>query len=219
MSAGEAMSQDNEAYLESSEYVDSNDPDIQAFAKKHAQGADAREIAVSLYYAARDEVSYDAYQVGVDPRFYRASDCLREGKGFCIPKAALLAAVSRAAGIPARVGFADVRNHLSTPRLDALVGSNIYRWHSYTEQLINGRWVKSTPAFDSKLCEALGVHTLEFDGREDSLFQEFNVAGHKHMEYVTDRGQFADVPYAQIVETFRNKCPRWLFNLDERDAT
>jgi len=33
--------------------------------------------------------------------------CLARGSGFCVGKAALLAAAVRASGIPARVGFAD----------------------------------------------------------------------------------------------------------------
>ena len=34
-----------------------------------------------------------------------------------IGKASLLAACARAIGVPARVGYADVRNHLTSPRL------------------------------------------------------------------------------------------------------
>ncbi|HEY5789530.1 MAG TPA: transglutaminase-like domain-containing protein, partial [Gammaproteobacteria bacterium] len=176
-------------YLAAGRFVDADDPGVVAFARA-AAGAERDELAraVRLYYAVRDQVLYDPYHVGEDPEYYRAGACLAAGRGFCIPKAALLAACARAVGLPARVGYADVRNHLSTPRLEALIGGSVYTWHSYTEFYLEGRWVKATPAFDGALCARLGVHALEFDGREDSLFQEYNRAGHRHMEYVRERG-------------------------------
>ena len=100
-----------------------------------------------------------------------ASDILAAGRGYCVSKAALLAAVARAAGVPARVGYADVRNHMTSPRLYESLGTDIFHWHSYADLYVDGRWVKATPAFNASLCDRLGVHVLEFDGRSDSLFQ------------------------------------------------
>lgn len=197
----------------SGRFIDSDTAAVRAFARRSAGTAPSeRERAVNLYYAVRDGVVYDPYYVGRDPRYFRASECLRAQRGFCIAKAALLAACARALGIPARVGFADVRNHLTTPKLTELIGGNLYRWHSYTELYLRERWVKSTPAFDRSLCERFGVHALEFDGGEDSLFQEYNKAGDRHMEYVRERGSFADVPFETIVEDFATHHPRWLAN-------
>ena len=198
-------------YLAPGPFVDSDDPDVRAFAEKTARDADgALAQAVTLYYAVRDEILYDPYYVGADRTYFRASDCLRAGRGFCIPKAALLAAAARALGIPARVGYADVRNHLTTRRLAELVGGDLYVWHGYTELRLEGRWVKATPAFNLSLCERFGVRPLEFDGRRDSLFHEFDRAGRRHMEYVRDRGHYADVPYEAIVADFDRAHPRWL---------
>ncbi len=194
-------------------FIDSDAAPVRAFARRSAGTASSeRERAVNLYYAVRDGIVYDPYYVGRDPRYFRASACLRARRGFCIAKAALLAAGARALGIPARVGFADVRNHLTTPKLTELIGGNLYRWHSYTELYLQGRWVKSTPAFDRSLCERFGVHALDFDGAEDSLFQEYNKAGDRHMEYVRERGSFADVPFETIVHDFAEHHPRWLAN-------
>ena len=204
-------------YLVPRRFVDSADPAIVAFAQRAVAGVvSARERGVALYYAVRDEVGYDPYCVGSHEKYFRAGACLERGSGFCIPKAALLAACARAVGIPARVGYADVRNHLSTPRLSAMVGGDVYHWHSYTDMLLDGRWVKSTPAFDRALCERLGVHALDFDGVEDSLLQEYNRAGDRHMEYLAQRGTFADVPFARIVADFERLHPTWLHNLDAR---
>jgi len=200
-----------EPYLVSGEFIDSDDPDVRRFATRAAaDAADARDRAVKLYYAVRDTIPYDPYYVGADRAYFRASACLRAQRGFCIPKAALLAATARAMGIPARVGYADVRNHLTTPRLAELVGGDLYVWHGYTEFHLEGHWVKATPAFNLSLCERFGVQPLDFDGRQDSLFHEFDRAGRRHMEYVRERGHYADVPYEAIVADFNRYHPRWL---------
>ena len=60
-----------------------------------------------------------------------------------------------------------------------------------------------------------GVHPLEFDGRHDSLFHEFDQAGRKHMEYVRDRGHYADVPYKMILADFHRSYPRWMALVSE----
>ena len=197
------------ACLEPAEYVDSGAPNIVAFARKVCEGvADVITRAVRLYYAVRDGIVYTPYCDFKSPETFRASACLARGSGFCVAKAALLAAAARASGIPARVGFADVRNHLTTPRLRQLMGTDLFYYHGYTELYLDGKWVKATPAFDNRLCEKFGVRPLEFDGREDSLFHPYDVSGRRHMEYVRDRGAAADVPVADIIETFTRFYPQ-----------
>lgn len=206
-----------EPYTLAGEFIDSGDAGVQEFARKVTAGAgDDVSRAVKLYYAVRDEILYDPYYGGEARRYYRASDCLRAKRGFCIPKAALLAAGARCLGIPARIAFADVRNHLCTKKLLELMGGDIFIWHSLTELYLEGRWVKATPAFNLSLCQRFGVHPLEFDGRHDSLFHEFDQAGRKHMEYVKDRGHYADVPYEAILADLRKAYPRWMTLVNER---
>ncbi len=186
--------------------MDSGAPGIVAFARRVCEGAtDDVTKAVRLYYAIRDGIVYTPYVDFTSPETFRASACLARGSGFCVAKAALLAAAARASGIRARVGFADVRNHLTTPRLRQLMGTDVFYYHGYTELYLGGKWVKATPAFDRGLCERFGVRPLDFDGLEDSLFHPHDVAGRRHMEYVRDRGPSADVPVAEILETF-NRC-------------
>ena len=48
---------------------------------------------------------------------------------------------------------------------------------------------------------------LEFDGRNDSIFHPFDKAGRRHMEYVNDRGQYADVPFDDIKANFLEVYP------------
>jgi transglutaminase-like putative cysteine protease len=199
-----------ELYLAAGEFIDSSHPEVRAFAQKTTVGAaDAVSRAVKLYYAVR-EILYDPYCAGEDRSYFRASDCLRAKRGFCIPKAALLAAAARSVGIPARVGYADVRNHLSTQKLIELIGGDLFIWHGFTELYVEGRWVKATPAFNLSLCKRFGVLPLEFDGRHDSLFHEYDQGGRRHMEYVRQRGHYPDVPYDTIIADFKKMYPRWL---------
>jgi transglutaminase-like putative cysteine protease len=190
-------------FLATGSYIDSDSPQVIAFAKQAAVGAADERIAVlRLYTAVRDGVIYDPYVNFADPTNYRASGVLAAGRAFCIGKAALLAAGARVIGVPARVGYADVRNHLTSRRLYEKIKTDVFRWHSYTELFLSGRWVKATPAFDRALCDRVGLKPLEFDGETDSLFHEFDQAGRRHMEYLRDRGPFADVPFDTIKADF-----------------
>lgn len=195
------------AYLQPAQFIDSAHAAVAAFARQHARGGSDRDRAVSLYYAVRDGIRYNPFLDFSRDEAYRASSVLTLGEGFCVGKAALLAACARAVGVPARVGFADVKNHLTTPRLRELMGSDLFIYHGYTELLLEGRWVKATPAFNLVLCERFKVKPLEFDGREDSIFHPFDTDGRRHMEYVHDRGTFADVPAEQIKRDFRDYYP------------
>jgi len=188
--------------------IDSDHPAVVAFARR-CSGADARERAVALYYAVRDGLRYDPYRIDLDAAEMRASRALELGFGWCVTKAALLAAAARAIGIPARVGYADVRNHLSTERMRQLLKTDLFLWHGYTELWLDGAWVKATPAFNIELCERFGLLPLEFDGRRDSLYHPFDRAGRQHMEYVNQRGSFDEVPLAQITADFAVAYPAW----------
>jgi transglutaminase-like putative cysteine protease len=201
---------DDTDYLHARRFVDSDDAGIKAFARKAVDGArTSKEKAIALYGAVRDWIQYDPYRDFLDPATFRASAVLHERKGFCIGKSALLAAAARATGIPARPGFADVRNHLTSKRLQDKMGDTFY-WHSYTELLVDGKWVKCTPAFDAALCERAKIKPLDFDAVNDSLFHPFDAAGRRHMEYLKDRGAFEDVPFEAIVADFKKLYPKLL---------
>jgi transglutaminase-like putative cysteine protease len=195
-------------YLAAGNFIDSDNPSVIAFAQQTVAGtSDKRAAALRLYSTVRDAISYDPYVNFADPANYRASSVLAAARAFCIGKATLLAACARAIKIPARVGFADVRNHLTSRRLYDMVKTDTFMWHSYTEIWLDGRWVKATPAFDRALCDRVGIKPLEFDGKTDSLFHEFDQAGRRHMEYLRDRGSFADVPFEIIKADFTKSYP------------
>ena len=182
--------------------IDSNNPAVIAFAERHIGSGSERERAVNLYYAVRDEIRYDPYSIVLSEQGLSAGRVTETGLGWCVSKAVMLAACCRASGIPARLGFADVRNHLSTERMRAIMQTNEFRWHGYTSILLEGKWVKATPAFNLSLCEKFRIKPLEFDGTEDSIYHPYDLDGREHMEYLRYRGEFMDVPLAEITAEF-----------------
>jgi len=197
--------------LEATKLIDADHPDVIAYANAHYRAADSvRDNAVRLYYAVRDDFRYDPYTLELTIDGLRASRVLETQRGWCVTKANLLAACCRAVGIPARLGYADVRNHLSTTRMRAHMGTDLFVWHGYTDILIDGTWVKATPAFNVELCEKFRLHPLEFDGTEDSIYHPFDLDGRQHMEYVRFHGTYNDVPLAAIVDGMREAYPNML---------
>lgn len=196
-------------YLEPGRFIDSGHAAVQAFSKQYSKGSNDRERAVALYYAVRDGVRYNPFLDFTRPEAFQASAVLAADQGFCIGKASLLAACARATGIPARVGFADVKNHLTSPRLAETMGSDLFVYHGYTDLYLDGKWVKATPAFNLELCTRFRVKPLEFDGRNDSIFHPFDQDNRRHMEYLRDRGTYADVPVADIQQAFREAYPKF----------
>lgn len=203
-------------YLRPTEFIDSDARSVQEFARECAGAArDAVERAVRLYLAVRDSIRYDVYGVDIGRTGLRASSVLQRRVGLCIHKAIVLAAAARAVGIPSRLGFADVRNHLATRRLVELVGGDVFHYHAYMELFLEGRWVKATPAFNAKLCRLFGVAPLEFDGRHDSVLQPFDAKGNRYMEFLRHHGVYGDFPYDMCIGALRRLHPR-LFGNGER---
>jgi transglutaminase-like putative cysteine protease len=216
------VSSNFQQYLQATEVIDFHHPTVTAFIEKWVDGAQTPEQqAVRLYYAVRDEIRYDPYSINLSVEGLRASATLQAGRGWCVPKAALLAACCRALGIPAKLGYADVRNHLSTARMREHMKTDIFLWHGYTAIYLGGEWVKATPAFNVELCRRFNLKPLEFDGSCDSIYHPFDLLGNKHMEYLRQRGEFADVPIDQIRSEFENAylAPQQLGEFDfQRDV-
>ena len=195
-------------FLEPSLTVDSSHPAVKLCADDLLDlDASSVENALRLYYWVRDDIRYNPYGIDLAPGMLAASNTLKLGEGWCVSKTILLAALCRYAGIPARLGFADVRNHLSTERLRAAMGTDVFYYHGYTSLFLDGNWVKATPAFNIELCEKFGLKPLEFNGKEDSLYHEFDNAGNRHMQYLHDRGEYLDVPLEEMTAVFRENYP------------
>lgn len=191
-----------DAYLKPTAFFDYDKPEVQAWIDQQLEGVPDNRVEQikALYLAVRDNISYNPYVFSSDPNTFSASYALQASESYCIPKAVLLGAAARSMGIPSRLGLADVRNHLSSPKLIEWLQSDVFRMHGFIELYLNDQWVKATPAFNRKLCELMKVEVLEFDGVNDSIFQEYTESGAAHMEYITDHGVFDDVPYGFIME-------------------
>ncbi|MBJ8344479.1 transglutaminase-like domain-containing protein [Antrihabitans sp. YC2-6] len=194
------------AQLRATDFLDIEHESVRAFTANAIGNARTdRDKATRLFAAVRDQIWYDPYTVSDDPAHYRASFVLETGRAYCVPKAVLLTAVCRAAGIPAMLGFADVRNHLQTETLRALMGgTDLFVYHGYSHLYIDGRWMKATPAFNSELCARFGVPPVDFDGDNDALLHAFTADGAQHMEYVRERGIFDDLPLNAILTALRH---------------
>lgn len=206
-------------FLAPADYVDSTSSAVVEFVadalKDVEKGASDTEKAIRLFDAVRDGIRYDPYTIPLTGEGYRASSVAQSESAFCVPKAILLTACLRAVGIPAALGFADVRNHLNTPKLSELMETDLFIYHGYVQLWIEGGSYKVTPAFNMKLCERFGVKPLVFDGRSDALFHEFDQREERHMEYVNDRGLFKDIPIDLFLKEFKETYPKLLaFNRD-----
>lgn len=89
-----------EDYLESSEYIDWQDPDVLALAHKLAEEKKSdMEIAKACFEWVRDEIKH-SWDYKLNPVTCKASDVLKHGTGYCYAKSHLLAALLRANKIP-----------------------------------------------------------------------------------------------------------------------
>lgn len=204
------MSEINQ-YLQATAFVDHDSAPVRAFVDRALAGVpdDSTARAIALFDAVRDGLRYDPYTFHPDAGAYRASVIAKQSSGFCVPKAILLAAVLRAANIPAALGFADVRNHLNTEKLTQMMGTDLFVYHGYVQLwLDDGQTFKVTPAFNSDMCARFGVKPLVFDGTADALFHEYDAGGRRHMEYVHDHGLFVDFPAQAFFDCFYRTYPR-----------
>lgn len=199
------------AWLAPTRFMDYQSPEVQNFVRA-AVGAAAtpREKAIRLYYAVRDSIRYDPYSMRMEAEYFTASRVVKDGLAYCVPKAVLYAASLRAVGIPARLGFADVRNHLTTERLLKLIGTDLFIWHGYVALQVEGKWVKATPAFNIEMCQRFHVQPLEFDGLADSLMHPYDMRRQRHMEYVSQRGESDDLPLEELIADMNAAYPKLL---------
>jgi transglutaminase-like putative cysteine protease len=189
-----------EEYLKPTATIDCGSQLIRENAWNLTKGAnDTPAKTRNLFYWVRDEIKYNPLVPLEILESYRASETVRRGEGFCVEKAAVLAALARAVGIPARLHFADIRNHLTSSRLLEVMKTNLFSYHGYSELYIHGRWVKATPAFDLNMCQEKRIIPVEFDGQHHALLHSRNSDGKLHIEYVKDHGHSIDVPIEEIL--------------------
>lgn len=187
-------------YLAATDFIDSDHPDVRGKAFDVTGGSPGDiEKAKKLFYFVRDSIRYTPYTLRTHPEHFRASFTLSTGEGFCVQKAILLAALGRAVGIQARLGFAVLKNHLLPDNLASLLVGNEIPDHGFTELFLRGKWVKATPSFDKEMCEQNRFIPVEFNGKADALLHSHTRDGLPHIEYVSYRGSYQDFPFEEML--------------------
>ena len=195
---------------EPTEFLDHESPTVQRFLELTLADRDrpASELAVDLYYAVRDGIQDEIYGVDFSRGAMRASAVLERGRGLCIHKSIVYAACTRALGIPSRLAFVDVRNHVASPRLKRFLGGDVVHYHCFTRLYLQERWVSATPVFSAPLCRLYRIAPLDFDGTSDAVLQPYDEIGRSHMEFVREHGVFEDLPFERDVAGLRSAHPR-----------
>jgi len=191
-----------ERYLQCTYTVDCEEKSIEEKSQMLTIGQETMiEKAKALFYFVRDQIKYNPYVPLYTLEDNKASITLKRGEGYCVQKAILLVALARASGIPAKLGFADIRNYILTKKLaDAMKGKNLFIYHGYVAFYLDGKWVKATPAFDLKMCKKNRIIPVEFDGKSDAQLHRYNQEGKLHIEYVRDHGYYDDLPWEKLLE-------------------
>lgn len=202
-------------YLKPTYFFDYNHQAIQdLIADLKSDSLSDKEKSIAIYTKIRDGYLYDPYHISLTKEAYRASHIAKKPTGNCVEKSVLLIACLRGLGIPARLHLGKVKNHIAVERLTEKFGSNELTPHGMVNALIDGKWLKMSPAFNKSLCEKLKVDPLDFDGENDSFLQAFNNQGTRFMEYTADYGHFEDVPMEFMSKNVKEHYPH-IFNVEE----
>jgi transglutaminase-like putative cysteine protease len=206
-----------EEYLRPTGVIDHDNETIRLTAMELTRGcADSIEKAQALFYFVRDRIKYNLVSANRTPDDFRASRVLDRKEGNCIQKSILLSALARAVGIPARLRFANFKNHKMPSRVVDILGTNVAVFHGYTDLSIEERWVTATPAFDLETCRAHRLAPVEFDGRKNAKFHPHDLDGNLFAEYVREYGHYEDLPFDQMTDAWtRQYGKHWAQLFDE----
>ena len=194
----------NSEYLKETYFFDHSHSQIQKLVEDFRGLSSVQEQIEAVYLHIRDQWRYDPFDIGLTPAHFKASHIVARSKGHCIDKSILYITALRALEIPARLRLAKVKNHIAVESLVDKLGTNAIAPHGLAEVYFQNQWTKCSPAFNKELCARYNVGVLDFNGTEDSIFQEYNNEELKFMDYVEDYGSFPDIPFEFIVETFKS---------------
>lgn len=181
-------------FLVETPHINYSSPEVQEFISAIPIHTVSLQQAIAIYETIRDSFLYDPYHLDLRTEYLKASVVATKKRAWCVEKALLACACFRAFGFPARLGFGIVKNHIGVEKLKSYLKRDEIVFHGYVEVYLEGKWSKCTPAFDPRICRLSGVPVLDWDGREDSLFQAF-VGENKFMEYLHFYGEFEDIPF------------------------
>ena len=187
-------------YLRPTYFINSDSPVVINISKKITENLnDIIEKAKAIFYWTRDQIKYNPYEsFSSRQKNYKASKIIQAGKGWCVQKACVLAALARSINIPSKLHFADIKNYKISGKLKEIMGTNLFVFHGYTELFLNGKWIKATPAFNVELSKKYNYIPAEFDGINDIVLPKTTINGEKFIEYVNDRGSYSDLPFKKM---------------------
>jgi len=195
-------------YLRPTPFIDADHHSIHKRSERLVSGIGSQKgQAVALFFFVRDGFPYKIIYEIPGRDYFKASVTLKRGEGFCMPKSILLAALARAAGIPSRLHFADIRNHILPSTTTERLKTDIMAYHTYVELFLDGRWVKATPSFDIGFCQKFGLVPVDFDGEHDALLHHLDKDGRLHIQYVADYGTRADFPIGEVIGALKRTYP------------
>lgn len=198
------MTDDLSACLGATDVIRLDGVELEGFVAKAAKGAESDEDkAQALFLAVRDGIIYDPFVPAFALMNYLPENILKAGRGYCVMKAVLLCAAFRKAGIPSRLGFADLRISTTTPEMREMLGCDIFAWHGFAEAFINGSWLKATPSFHADLCRKRNIAPLVFDAKFHAIFPPFDLSGKPFASYIRYHGSLADLPLGLIMKGWR----------------
>ncbi|MFH1419176.1 MAG: transglutaminase-like domain-containing protein [Planctomycetota bacterium] len=167
-------------YLKASTTLDADDKRIQHHAKKAVRGADT---PAQKARALRKYVTDFITSKGLDVGFASASEVIRNRKGDCTEHGVLLAALARAAGLPARCVSGIV---LIPPGTLAPDSGSAFGYHMWTQVNIGGTWVDIDAALRQTDCDpthvALAIMPLNDEGVANSVITLLPFLGRLQME-------------------------------------
>ncbi|MGB0934092.1 MAG: transglutaminase-like domain-containing protein [Lishizhenia sp.] len=180
-------------FLKETEFLDYSSSEIQNYISEFRGLTSKKEMAIALYYKVRDGFLYDPYHLNLTKNALKSSYLLTKTRAWCVEKSIIMASCARALGIPTKLGYAIVKNHIGVEKLASYLRKPEIVFHGYLELHINDQWVKCTPTFDQRVCRISKVTPLDWNAQEDSMLQEFE-KDKRFMEYTHFYGTFEDVP-------------------------
>ena len=188
--------------LAPAETIDSDAPEIVSAVESLDLGdASPAERAVAIFNHVRDSIEYE-FAIRNTPREYKASFTIQDGRGFCVRKAIVVAAMCRAAGIPSVIILSNMRDKSLSPRIIDMLGTDVMHNHGLAGVFLDGQWLKLDASLSPELVAKKRYRLVEFDGKSDALQSDTTLTGSPHMEYVAYHGTYTDLPYKQMMRGF-----------------
>jgi transglutaminase-like putative cysteine protease len=191
-----------ESCLAATRYIESTHPAIVDLVERlRLREAAPPARAATLSRFVRDEIRYE-FMAKLTPEEYRASHVLQEAKGFCVQKAVLLCALSRAADVPCAIVLSDLLDQSLSPKIAKALGTNVMFHHGLNAFYLEGHWLKVDASLSPDVTTRKGYRVVDFDGTREALLPETTLAGGPHAAYARFHGTYDELPFDQMLNAF-----------------